>query len=171
MIESTEQFQSYKPAFQQAPNFLNVLKSIENEFNNNQYQHDHQNKIFKSSSTLFKENKFNQNNFVAHSYSSDNVNNLQTVDQTRQTNKIKNPDYNKRVQGYVDSRVCDLDSQQQQQQKEHMVLHVKNLDYKISADEWRRILTENFKKHCKDVKKKFIVIKKKFLFHYFVLER
>lgn len=35
--------------------------------------------------------------------------------------------------------------------KEQIVLHVKNLDYKISADEWKRILLENFRKHCKDV--------------------
>ena len=35
--------------------------------------------------------------------------------------------------------------------KEQIVLHVKNLDYKISADEWKRILLENFRKHCKEV--------------------
>ncbi|RNA41583.1 meiosis arrest female 1-like isoform X1 [Brachionus plicatilis] len=35
--------------------------------------------------------------------------------------------------------------------KEQITLHVKNLDYKISMDEWRRILMENFRKHCKDI--------------------
>ena len=34
---------------------------------------------------------------------------------------------------------------------EPIVLHVKNLDYKISPDEWKRILLENFRKHCKEV--------------------
>ena len=35
---------------------------------------------------------------------------------------------------------------------DQIVLHVRNLDYKISADEWKRILLENFRKHCKEVK-------------------
>ena len=35
--------------------------------------------------------------------------------------------------------------------KDQIVLHVKNLDYKISSDEWKRILLENFRKHCKEV--------------------
>ena len=35
--------------------------------------------------------------------------------------------------------------------KDASVLHVRNLDYKISADEWKRILLENFRKHCKEV--------------------
>ncbi|CAF1022100.1 unnamed protein product [Brachionus calyciflorus] len=35
--------------------------------------------------------------------------------------------------------------------KEQITLHVKNLDYKISLDEWKRILMENFRKHCKDI--------------------
>lgn len=35
--------------------------------------------------------------------------------------------------------------------KDLPVLHVRNLDYKISADEWKRILLENFRKHCKEV--------------------
>ena len=43
------------------------------------------------------------------------------------------------------------DDEYQQDQKEHIVLHVKNLDYKISADEWKRILLENFRKHCKEI--------------------
>lgn len=34
---------------------------------------------------------------------------------------------------------------------EQVTMHVKNLDYKISSDEWERILTESFRKHCKDV--------------------
>lgn len=49
---------------------------------------------------------------------------------------------------------CDDHESQQQQQQEHkdpIVLHVKNLDYKISADEWKRILLENFRKHCKEI--------------------
>jgi hypothetical protein len=58
-------------------------------------------------------------------------------------------------QQYVDTRLCDIEYQQgqSQTQKDHIILHVRNLDYKISSDEWRRILTENFKKHCKDVSK------------------
>ena len=40
---------------------------------------------------------------------------------------------------------------QSQDQKEPIILHVKNLDYKISADEWKRILLENFRKHCKEI--------------------
>jgi len=36
--------------------------------------------------------------------------------------------------------------------KDVSVLHVRNLDYKISADEWKRILLENFRKHCKEVR-------------------
>jgi len=36
---------------------------------------------------------------------------------------------------------------------DQIVLHVRNLDYKISADEWKRILLENFRKHCKEVNK------------------
>jgi len=35
--------------------------------------------------------------------------------------------------------------------KDISVLHVRNLDYKISADEWKRILLENFRKHCKEI--------------------
>lgn len=35
--------------------------------------------------------------------------------------------------------------------KELPILHVRNLDYKISADEWKRILLENFRKHSKEV--------------------
>lgn len=35
--------------------------------------------------------------------------------------------------------------------KDLPILHVRNLDYKISADEWKRILLENFRKHCKEV--------------------
>jgi len=38
----------------------------------------------------------------------------------------------------------------------HIELHVRNLDYKISADEWKRILLENFRKHCKEVSFYFI---------------
>jgi len=34
---------------------------------------------------------------------------------------------------------------------DQIVLHVRNLDYKISADEWKRILLENFRKHCKEI--------------------
>lgn len=36
-------------------------------------------------------------------------------------------------------------------QKDLPILHVRNLDYKISADEWKRILLENFRKHCKEI--------------------
>lgn len=35
--------------------------------------------------------------------------------------------------------------------KDLPILHVRNLDYKISADEWKRILLENFRKHCKEI--------------------
>ena len=34
---------------------------------------------------------------------------------------------------------------------EPIVLHVRNLDYKIGLDEWQRILLESFRKHCKEV--------------------
>ena len=44
--------------------------------------------------------------------------------------------------------------------KDLPILHVRNLDYKISADEWKRILLENFRKHCKEVRS-YIVYRKR----------
>jgi len=50
--------------------------------------------------------------------------------------------------------------------KDMSVLHVRNLDYKISADEWKRILLENFRKHCKEVKKINKGLKVLFIFYF-----
>ena len=135
-------------------NFLNVLKTLDQEFNDNNVKTiESQNKILKSSSTLFKENN---KTFVSHSFSSDNVNIVKNNSNLYQHHQDIDPKV-RRAQGYVDTRIVDTEQKQQQKHqnlavsKDHIVLHVKNLDYKISADEWRRILTENFKKHCKDV--------------------
>ena len=42
--------------------------------------------------------------------------------------------------------------------KEQIVLHVTNLDYKISANEWIRILTGILEKSCKEVSTKALVL-------------
>lgn len=80
-------------------------------------------KIQKSSSTLFSSLKPTQ---VQHSTSFDNIGTFSNLPQWTNTQITPN-------------------------NKEQITLHVKNLDYKISMDEWRRILMENFRKHCKEI--------------------
>ena len=104
-------------------NFLNVLKTLDNQFN------FCENKIFKPSSTLLREN---QNSF-SKSFSQASPTAAELLNSAQ---------YNDRH---------EIQASNQQSPPKEMVLHVKNLDYKISSDEWKRILTENFKKHCKDV--------------------
>ena len=112
----------YVQSFQQT-NFLNVLKTLDNQFN------FCENKIFKPSSTLLSEN---QNSF-SKSFSQASPTAAELLNSAQ---------YNDRD---------EIQASNQQSPPKEMVLHVKNLDYKISSDEWKRILTENFKKHCKDV--------------------
>lgn len=131
----------------------------EPKFHNNVNMNQNGNqKIFKSSTTLFKENKSSQN-YVSHSISSDNVSSLrgQDLKSSFQSKFNKGSNYdlranpideNKFMASSNDTSTCSSNGSNA---KETVILHVKNLDYKISADEWKRILSENFKKHCKDV--------------------
>lgn len=170
----TDTLQSYTGLYQSQASFSNFLKNIDDQFQQQQQYYKIQKdqndqKIFKSSSTLFKQNKINQN-FVAHSISSDNVsllrsnNNFNSNYQSRRIKGICSPYSNKlNIQNNTNSSLkndvsqdnysIDSDSFDVDLQKnEFMTLHVKNLDYKISADEWKRILTENFKRHCREVR-------------------
>jgi len=142
---------SQKPHQQNSQYGINLNEPKYNANSNSQ-------KMFKSSSTLFRENKSSQH-YVSHSISSDNVSSLRVQDarssyQSRfsagsnfdvRANAI---DENRFMACVNDTSTCSSDGSSA---KETVILHVKNLDYKISADEWKRILSENFKKHCKDV--------------------
>lgn len=120
-IESEQPHQQYQSY--QKTNFLNVLKTLDNEFKTTYVE----SKIFRPSSALFQENE-----------------NLISTELFSQKSSSPSDLLNSTCIGGDDIRSSN-------QQQSPIVLHVKNLDYKISADEWRRILTENFKKQCKDL--------------------
>ena len=111
-----------------------------------------------------------------HSISSDNIGSMlssqQQLNEFSLSNKLKHVTYRSNENNYMPvnhkwkEAPCQREQPNQQQQqhqqqhvsmndphsnKDQIVLHVQNLDYKISADEWKRILLENFRKHCKEV--------------------
>ena len=117
-----------------------------------------------------------QNNFLANKcfnrdissdFTDSSSSQLSVASYSSQNNWQNGASFNKQQpekQHYHQQQYNQQSNQQQQQQqqqisynnsdcldREHIILHVKNLDYKISADEWKRILTENFRKHCKEV--------------------
>jgi hypothetical protein len=89
----------------------------------------------------------NANNTSMHSNMSQKVNYKQKVN-------ARNQIPSQSVQSAHESTSSNLSDESQLAEsnpnKEQIILHVKNLDYKISADEWKRILLENFRKHCKE---------------------
>lgn len=146
--------------YRELSNGLDVLNSYPEETNNlksSQSNYSFNNtglktRIIKSSTTCF--NKENVNNsqyqsnpaYFTHSTSYDNVKaltNKPIITKDKDTSHINN---NQQQQYTTPTNLNKSASSSDQ-----IVLHVRNLDYKISADEWKRILLENFRKHCKEV--------------------
>ena len=126
------------------------------------------NRVPKSLTTHFSEYRrdgtFNQNFPITfgHSTSYDNIGALSC--EFSQSNRFKNvtyrysDNYNKsdsdsiNINNFSFQTSNNLSNRNETRQNgEPIVLHVRNLDYKISLDEWQRILLENFRKHCREV--------------------
>jgi hypothetical protein len=115
-------------------------------------------KMTKSITTSFKEsNKSLNSKTFTHSTSYDNMSSLRAISSSNM-NALNNPFNNKQSNNEQfqsmsksSSNTYDDSSQSDSADKRSILLHVRNLDYKISSDEWKRILSDNFRKHCKEV--------------------
>jgi hypothetical protein len=111
------------------------------------------------------DNICNINNFpitFGHSTSFDNIG--EYTGEFSGSKKFKNVTYrssdNNNNYDLIDANNFSCSTQRPNNLKNHneagqsgqpIILHVKNLDYKIGLDEWQRILLESFRKHCKEV--------------------
>jgi hypothetical protein len=171
-------------------NFSNNNKSINSSFsnyeisnnisnnNNNSYEHNHSNLVpfFPQDhpSNLDYNSKWaatpNHNLNIKHNNNSGNNNsinggnNLSKFQHTNNNNNHSN--LTRRGSSSSGSSSTNKSSSFQydsSNNSDQIVLHVRNLDYKISSDEWKRILLENFRKHCKEVIYIFFFQKKEIL--------
>jgi hypothetical protein len=120
-------------------------------------------RVPKSSTTHFSEYRrengdydfpqFYQSSFpitFGHSTSFDNIGALNSMSsELNHSNKFINVTY--RYNDNNNNNISFNNPIEKKQDSDPIVLHVRNLDYKISPDEWQRILLENFRKICKEV--------------------
>lgn len=127
---------NHKAQFQPSRNYKPPYQPYHHHHQQNQHhnQQAYQKKLYKSSTiTSFNSNYEENNSSFIHSFSFDNVNIVSA-----------------RPLKYQPVQQPSSSNESTPNKKEEIVLHVRNLDYKISADEWKRILSENFRKHCKE---------------------
>jgi hypothetical protein len=102
-----------------------------------------------------------------HSTSFDNIGALNSMSsELNRSNKFINVTY-RYNDNNNNNNISFNNPIEKKQDSDPIVLHVRNLDYKISPDEWQRILLENFRKICKEVFFLILKYKKRCLYKLF----